>query len=180
MTMIHVGNLSERTDAARLRTLFECHGPIAFLWITPSDPARDVGGFGLVEMDESSARKAIEEFDGRPLDGAILSVCEAEGPFVPTVEAVAPPPKAEPAPPRGGVRRDYEVIEMEKVRGPNGAAGDDWYRYVLACNASRITGFHRGTLEEVTEYATGCASGITARSGRWTAPAHMFARNRKK
>ena len=62
------------------------------------------------------------------------------------------------------LRRYYQVASVEKTNGPAGAEGDDWYRYVLASGPSKITGFHRGSLEEVTEYATDCAAAFNMRS----------------
>ena len=37
-------------------------------------------------------------------------------------------------------------------------------RYVLSCGTSRITGLHRGTLDEVTAFATSCAEEFNLRS----------------
>lgn len=47
---------------------------------------------------------------------------------------------------------------------PDGGQGGDWYRYVLASGPARITGFHRGTPEEVTEYAKNCAEDFNLRN----------------
>ncbi|MGA7981421.1 MAG: hypothetical protein WCA32_14525 [Chromatiaceae bacterium] len=44
-----------------------------------------------------------------------------------------------------------------------GQGGGDWYRYVLSSGSAQITGLHRGTLEEVTDYARGCAEGFNFR-----------------
>ena len=55
---------------------------------------------------------------------------------------------------------------MKKVNGPGGANGDDWHRYVLARGPSRITGFHRGTLAEVTEYAAESVAAFNERGLR--------------
>ncbi len=54
---------------------------------------------------------------------------------------------------------------MERAAIPDGGEeGSDWYRYVLSSGRAEITGFHRGTLEEVTEYAAGCAEDFNLRS----------------
>jgi hypothetical protein len=58
----------------------------------------------------------------------------------------------------------YEVASVEKVAMPEGGEGNDWHRYVLTSGRSRITGLHRGTLEEVTAYARGCAEEFNLRS----------------
>lgn len=58
----------------------------------------------------------------------------------------------------------YKVDSVEKTSMPIGGQGSDWHRYVLASGNARITGLHRGTLEEVTEYATACAEEFNLRS----------------
>jgi hypothetical protein len=60
----------------------------------------------------------------------------------------------------------YEVVSVEKSVMPDGTEADDWYRYVLSSGRSRITGFHRGSLDEVKEYATNCVEEFNLRSVR--------------
>ena len=47
---------------------------------------------------------------------------------------------------------------------PDGGQGTEWCRYVLSCGTSRITGLHRGTIDEVTAFATTCAEEFNRRS----------------
>ena len=47
---------------------------------------------------------------------------------------------------------------------PSGGQGGDWYRYVLASGAARITGYHRGTPEEVAAYANSCVEDFNLRN----------------
>jgi hypothetical protein len=61
-------------------------------------------------------------------------------------------------------RSRYKVALVEKAAMPAGGEGSDWHRYVLASGNARITGLHRGTLEEVTEYAAGCAEEFNLRT----------------
>ena len=91
MTVIYVGNLSDDTDAAGTRILFESYGAIASLRMTFGGSGHRFGSYGLVEMKESSARKAIAELDGRVLNGAILSVREAAESQLPHAEPVPTP-----------------------------------------------------------------------------------------
>ena len=58
----------------------------------------------------------------------------------------------------------YRVASVHKSTGPGGAEGDDWHRYVLTGGRSAITGWCRGTREEVTEHAARCADEFNARS----------------
>ena len=58
----------------------------------------------------------------------------------------------------------FEVTSVEKASMPAGGAGDDWYRYVLASGRAQITGYHRGTREEVSAYAETCAEEFNLRN----------------
>jgi hypothetical protein len=62
------------------------------------------------------------------------------------------------------IRSHYEVVSVEQAEVPDGGQGSDWCRYVLSCGTSRITGLHRGTLDEVTAFATSCAEDYNLRS----------------
>ena len=75
---IYVGNLSWSATESSLQSLFAPFGEVLSAKIV-SD--RDTGrsrGFGFVEMEESGARKAIAELDGKEVDGRMLRVNEAE------------------------------------------------------------------------------------------------------
>ncbi len=72
------------------------------------------------------------------------------------------------------IRHLYEVSSVELADIPDDGKGMHWYRYVLSSGRSVITGFHRGSLEEVQEYAAGCAEAfnlrnLTGKSSRATA-----------
>jgi hypothetical protein len=62
------------------------------------------------------------------------------------------------------LRRRFEVASVDKVDVPDGAQGGEWYRYVLMSGPARITGYHRGTSEEVTDYAESCAADFNLRN----------------
>jgi RNA recognition motif-containing protein len=178
MTLIHIGNLADDTDAAQARALFERYGDIVSMCMKHGGSGHRFTGFGLIEMEESAARRAIVELDGSLFNGAILSVTEATESRRP-VNTSAPVPSLEDAETSRAVTpRRFEVTEVKKVEGPGGSGGNDWYRYVLSQGASRITGFHRGTLEEVTEYAVECGAAFNERnqSGRST---YAYARRKK-
>ncbi len=166
MTMIYIGNLSKSTNASRTRSLFEGYGDILSLSMTPSASGHRFDNFGLVEMGESAAKKAIADLDGRVMDGAILSVREATESQLPKAPAAVTTEKPDDEAPRAIMRRHFEVAVVEKVDGPGGADGDDWHRYELVRGNSRITGFHRGTREEVAEYAAECGENFNERNRR--------------
>jgi hypothetical protein len=165
MTTIYIGNLPNDTDADRARALFSSYGRVESIRLTLGQSNRRFQGFGYVEMEERAAKNAIAELDGSVFEGAILCVHEASGSRHQGSQAGGSEQHpGEDMRPSNLLRRYYQVASVEKTAGPGGAEGDDWYRYVLASGPSRITGFHRGSLEEVTEYATDCAAAFNLRS----------------
>jgi hypothetical protein len=76
----------------------------------------------------------------------------------------ADPPLADDSTPSPLLRRHFEVASVEKVDRPDGGQEGDWYRYVLASGPARITGYHRGTPQEVTDYAASCAADFNLRN----------------
>ncbi|HQU15975.1 MAG: hypothetical protein B7Z66_07885 [Chromatiales bacterium 21-64-14] len=81
-------------------------------------------------------------------------------------------PVADPAhPARSGSR--FQVGRIEKSPMPSGDSGVDWHRYVLENGCNSITGFRRGTLQQVTEHAQQLAQELNERHDspralRWT------------
>jgi hypothetical protein len=73
-------------------------------------------------------------------------------------------PLADDDRPSSLLRRHFEVASVEKVDMPDGAQEDDWYRYVLTSGPARITGYRRGTPEDVTDYAENCAADFNLRN----------------
>jgi RNA recognition motif-containing protein len=171
MTTIFVGNLPNDTKESHAKRLFSSYGDVASVDLTLTESTHRFQGYGFVEMDEGAARTAIAELDGSVYQGAILCVNEA-----------TPAQLAQLAQREGGdhpadsnatldnitpsnlLRRYYQVASIEKVPSPIAGAEDDWYRYELKSGPSSITGMHRGSLEEVTEYATECAAAFNMRS----------------
>ncbi len=75
---LYVGGLSFDTNDDGLKTFFEQPGTVeSARVITDRDSGRS-RGFGFVEMTtEAEAQKAIEELNGKMLDGRTLTVNEA-------------------------------------------------------------------------------------------------------
>jgi len=172
MTTIYVKNLPDDTDTGQIQALFECCGAVASIRLESGGSGHRFDGFGLIEMEASAARKAIAELNGRLFAGAILSIYEATESQQGGAAPVPVPAVHDDEPPRAIMLRPCGVDKVEKVDGPGGADGDDWYRYVLARGTTRITGFHRGTLAEVTAYAAECAAAFSERSqhGKYSRP----------
>jgi len=78
MAKIYVGNLPFTATDAEIRTLFSQHGTVESVSL-PTD--RDTGrprGFGFVEMSQADASRAIQNLNGKEMDGRALRVNEAQ------------------------------------------------------------------------------------------------------
>lgn len=184
MTTIYVGNLPNDTNESHAKTLFSCYGTVESINLTLTNSTHRFQGYGFVEMEDRAARTAIAELDGSVFEGAILCVNEAtsaqiaqrddnddRGDSKPTLDDI---------PPSNVLRRYYQVASVESVPSPIAGAGDEWYRYELKSGPSSITGMHRGTLEEVTEYATECAAAFNMRSMKGKSARSMAPPRKKK
>lgn len=75
---IFVGNLSYRTDEQVLRQLFEAYGEVTSATVAQDRETGRSRGFGFVEMpDNAAAAAAIEQLNGREVEGRTLAVNEA-------------------------------------------------------------------------------------------------------
>ena len=74
---IFVAGLSYQISDADLRELFEEYGEITSAKIITDRETRRSKGYGFVEMDGESAKRAIEELNGAEYDGRTISVSEA-------------------------------------------------------------------------------------------------------
>jgi RNA recognition motif-containing protein len=78
MKKLYVGNLPFSATEDEVRELFAQHGAIeSIAWITDRDTGR-FRGFCFVEMEESSAEKAIQGLNGEDFSGRQLRVNEAK------------------------------------------------------------------------------------------------------
>ena len=76
---LYVGGLSYNTTEATLRETFAAVGTVETATIIIDKMTNRSKGFGFVEMStEEEAKKAIEMFDGKELDGRTIKVNEAK------------------------------------------------------------------------------------------------------
>src|SRR5262245_40544842 len=79
-TRLYVGNLPYSVTELDLRDLFAGLGTVTDAKIVTDRETGRPRGFGFVEMStEDEARKAIEELNGRDVQGRQVAVKEAEG-----------------------------------------------------------------------------------------------------
>jgi len=94
MKNIFVGNLSFGATEGAVRSLFEAYGAVDRVSIVTDRDTGQARGFGFVEMSvNADADRAINELNGRDLDGRALNVNEAH-------------PKTDRGSGGGGQRRD--------------------------------------------------------------------------
>jgi len=75
---IYVGNLSWNTSESALQDYFGQFGPVKSCAIITDRETGRSRGFAFIEMDGADADRAIEETDGKELDGRRLRVNEAQ------------------------------------------------------------------------------------------------------
>ena len=75
---LYVGNLPFATTEARLEEVFAQVGPVVETVIIYDRETNRSRGFGFVEMaDETLAATAMEQMNGKELDGRTMTVAEA-------------------------------------------------------------------------------------------------------
>lgn len=74
-TKLYVGGIPYQTTEDQLRTAFEEAGQVTSASIIMDRMTNRSRGFGFVEMaDEAQAQAAIDRWDGKEMDGRMLSV----------------------------------------------------------------------------------------------------------
>ena len=176
---LFVGNLADETREADIRSLFAQYGAVSAVRLVPGAAYRRHDGCCYLTIKSRRANAAISGLDGKAFRGSILRVKEAlrsqTAPGTQAVRTRTPVSPAQDEPPSSSLRCHYQVSMVEKASAPDGAKGNDWYRYILSSGSSRITGFRCGSLAEVREYATSCADdlnlrGISGKSARAMVP----------
>lgn len=75
---IYVGNLSYSTEESSLREMFEAYGQVAKVNIIKDKMTGQSKGFGFVSMEDwKAAKKAIDELNGKELNGRTMVVNQA-------------------------------------------------------------------------------------------------------
>lgn len=169
-TNLFVGNLPDETREADVLSLFAQYGAVSAVRLVLGSATRRHDGSCYLTMNSRRANAAIDGLNGKAFMGSILLVREAPPDQAEACTRVdvpgTPVPPGEDVPTINPLRSLYRLAKVEKAPAPNDAGGSDWYRYVLSSGRSRITGFHRGSLAEVTEYATECVENLNLRSTR--------------
>ena len=78
MKKLYVGNLPFSATESEVTELFEKHGTVHSVALINDRETGRPRGFGFVEIDDEGFGKAIEDADGRELDGRAIRVNEAQ------------------------------------------------------------------------------------------------------
>ena len=165
---LRVANLPNETIEADIRALFSPYCAVQRVQLCSGETNRRSQDYGYIDLKPDEVESAIAGLDGRLFNGSIIRVgtvsdSRREARISKEIP-MSPAPRPDDETPSNLLRRKYEVASVERAAMPDGIEGSDWYRYELSSGRARITGFHRGTQEEVTEYATTCAEDFNLRS----------------
>lgn len=183
MIEISVENLSNDVSEYDLQKLFSSYGNVRSMRFSRSSAHSKYPGSGSIEMDSEDPKHIVSVLDGRLFKGLVLRVREVNRMQDSKSQAAIVPQQA--ARPAGvasddRLRTNYSVESVEKVPHPQSGATADWYRYTIVSGKSRVTGLHRGTKQEVTDYAEGCAEGFNSRSSPVRGSAGTWSSRNKK
>jgi hypothetical protein len=165
---LRIANIPNETTELEIRALFAPYSVIKGVRLILGAPDRGSRGFGFIDVRPSEVASTIAALDGSVFRGATIRLNDvSRGQPGAAITRGHPDGAAHsrhtdaPAP---LPRFRYELASVERTVTPAGGQGADWFRYVLSCGSSRITGLHHGSLEEVTAYATSCAEAFNVRS----------------
>jgi RNA recognition motif-containing protein len=74
---LYVGNLPWSTTDSDLNQLFSAHGTVESATVITDRESGRSRGFGFVEMDQTGARRAMQELNGHQIESRALKVNEA-------------------------------------------------------------------------------------------------------
>ena len=165
LSTLRISNLPPGVGDDDVRALLAPYGDTHRVHPGPVKPGSEARAVRYVVIAHEAAERAVVGLHGSVFMGVVINVCpDAEAtdgtPRRAAVAAQTPDDEL----PSILIRHHYEVASVERADLPGDGAGADWYRYVLSSGRSCITGFHRGSLEEVTEYAVGCAAAFNQRN----------------
>ena len=75
---IYIGNLPKTATEEAVRSLFEEHGEVIEVKLIKDQYSGELRGFGFIQMpSKEEAEKAIQEINGKEMEGRTLTVSEA-------------------------------------------------------------------------------------------------------
>ena len=74
---LYVGNLPWSVNDDSLKEMFSAHGTVESATVITDRESGRSRGFGFVEMDQTSGRRAMQQLNGHSIDSRELKVNEA-------------------------------------------------------------------------------------------------------
>ena len=165
---LRITNIPNETTEIEIRALFAPYSVIRGVRLNHGAPGGRSRGFAFVDLSPGEVAPSMAALDGSMFRGAVIRLDDVSRGQLGAVVAgrhhdgVATDEDTRARDPLA--RFCYELASIEPAVTPAGGQGLQWHHYVLSCGASRITGLHHGTLEEVAAYATSCAQAFNVRS----------------
>lgn len=166
MILLAIENLSNEVDEQEIEKLFSRHGKVRSIKLQLCAPRSRSPSSGLIELQGNDATSVISALDGSLFGGMVLRVTEARGADqtdMPAADSIEPA-KPSTTDSNNYLHQPFRVVSVKQVTDPELGPAEDWFRYTLQSGKSCITGLHRGTLGEVTEFAEECAEAFNLRN----------------
>lgn len=181
MIAVSIDNLSSETNEKEVKRLFSRYGKIRSIKLILGASHSRCGGTGVIELEGSDAKKIITELDGRLLWGRFLRITEVHGAKKKHRSVdLKTPSQSSTASTEGYKSQPFRVVSIEKMTDPELGLEEDWYRYTLIRGNSKITGMHRGTKDEVTEYVVNSAQEFNIRNTSKTGRSYTWSSSRSR
>ncbi len=181
MIALSIENLSSEADEREVKRIFSHYGNIRSIKLILGASHSRSCGTGIIEIEGSDANKIITELDGRLLWGRFLRITEVHCAKKKnrSVSSNAPG-QSSTANKKCYKSLPFRVVSIEKVIAPELGPDNDWYRYTLIGGKSKITGMHRGTEAEVTEYVVNSAQEFNIRNTSKTSRSYAWSSYRSR
>lgn len=184
MATLCVANLPRGTRETDVHALFAQFGPVQRVQLFSGEADSSSQPFGYLDLSAYDVEGVVAALDGLLFNGTIIRVTRISRkppafhvlPNILTGAAVTSGDEKS----KNLLRCPYEVASVEEAAMPDGGEGSNWCRYVLSSGRDRISGFRRGTVEEVAAYATVCVEDINLRSTTGKSAVSMGYGGRKK
>jgi RNA recognition motif-containing protein len=168
MILLSIENLSNETNEQEIERFFSCCGKVSSVKLRLGAPHSRYPGSGLIKMQGNDAARVISSFDGCLFKGMVLRVTEL--PDIDVADTNSSADSLDPTPPESiddsgnSQHPPFRLISVEKTGDPALGSAENWHRYVIQSGKSHIIGLHRGTLDEVTEFAEDCVEAFNLRN----------------
>jgi hypothetical protein len=180
--ILSLDNLPNEINEQEVEKHFSCYGKIKSIKLTLGAQHSRRCGSGFIEMD-GNAQNIISALDGCLLWGKFLRITEVHSTEktqrnLPGYSVASNQPTADIT--GDHIHQLFHIASIEKVTDQEFGPEKDWCRYTLISGNSRITGLHRGTIAEVTEYAVNSVEAFNLRNNSKSGRSFTWPTSRNK